>query len=205
MNRKMILGKKIGMTQIFDENGRVIPVTVIHSEGCKLIKKVQYDTKNSVLLGYESVSDKKLTKPLQGFFKKQKSGGFRFLAEFEVSDDFDSEDGSDLGVNLFDEGDSVSIRSKSIGRGFSGTIKRWNFSRGPMTHGSKSHRIPGSIGGGTTPGRVIKGKKMSGQHGNAYTTVKNLTIVKIDSDSNLLFVKGSVPGKKNNLVYIRGC
>jgi large subunit ribosomal protein L3 len=203
MNRKVLLGKKIGMTQIFDENGKVIPVTVIHSEGCKLIKKVHYDTKSSILVGYEVVPDKKLTKPLQGFFKKQKSDGFRFLAEFEVSADFDPVDGAELGVHLFDEGDTVSIRSKSIGRGFSGTIKRWNFSRGPMTHGSKSHRIPGSIGGGTTPGRVIKGKKMPGQCGNAYTTVKNLIVVKIDSNNNLLFLKGSVPGKKNNLVYIK--
>ena len=180
-----LLGNKIGMTQIFDETGNIIPVTILKVGPCIVteVKTTEKNGYNSIQVGYGDVSSKSLTE-----FRMNKE------SEFKI--------GQVLNVDAFEPGQLINIQGKTIGKGFSGLQKRHNFTRGPMTHGSKNHRAPGSIGMGTTPGRVLPGKKMAGQLGNKIITIKNLKVIQINSEENILVIKGSVPGKPGNLLSI---
>jgi len=199
-----LLGNKIGMTQIFDESGDIIPVTILKVGPCVVtqIKTQLKDGYDTIQIGYGNVSSKALTQPELGHLQKSNIQPLRYLKEFRINEDTKLKLGQVLSVDLFKSGQFVNIQGKSIGKGFSGLQKRHNFTRGPMTHGSKNHRAPGSIGMGTTPGRVLPGKKMAGQLGNKIITVKKLKIVQINLEENILVVKGSVPGKPGNLLSI---
>lgn len=200
-----LLGNKIGMTQIFDESGNIIPVTILKVGPCVVtqVKTVLKDGYNSIQIGYGKISSKSLTQPELGHLQKSKIQPLKYLKEFRLNENLDQfEIGQILNVESFSVGQLINIRGKSIGKGFSGLQKRYNFARGPMTHGSKNHRAPGSIGMGTTPGRVLPGKKMAGQLGNKVTTIKKLKVIQTNSDENILVVKGSVPGKPGNLLSI---
>ena len=201
---KGLLGNKIGMTQIFDESGNIIPVTILKVGPCTVtqIKTTLKDGYDAVQIGYSNIASKYLTQPQLGHLQKSKIQPLKYLKEFRTDKIDDITIGQILTVQNFEPGELVNIQGKTIGKGFSGLQKRHNFSRGPMTHGSKNHRAPGSIGMGTTPGRVLPGKKMSGQLGNKITTVKKLEIIQIDEKENILIVKGSVPGKPGNLISI---
>src|SRR6478672_12081146 len=192
------------MTQIFDEFGNIIPVTILKVGPCIVtqIKTKEKDGYNSIQLGYGNVSTKSLTQPELGHLQKSNIQPLKYLKEFKVDENDSFQIGQVLDVNSFVPGQLVNIRGKSIGKGFSGLQKRHNFSRGPMTHGSKNHREPGSIGMGTTPGRVLPGKKMAGRLGNVQVTVRKLTIVRVDAEQNLLLIKGAVPGKAGALVNV---
>lgn len=199
-----LLGNKIGMTQIFDESGNIIPVTILKVGPCVVtqIKTKSKDEYDSIQIGYGNVSNKSLTQPELGHLQKSNIQPLKYLKEFRISEDSEFKIGQVLNVDSFLPGQLVNIRGKSIGKGFSGLQKRHNFSRGPMTHGSKNHRAPGSIGMGTTPGRVLPGKKMAGQLGNKITTIQKLKVIHINSEENILVIKGSVPGKPGNLLSI---
>jgi large subunit ribosomal protein L3 len=199
-----LLGNKIGMTQIFDEFGNIIPVTILKVGPCVVtqVKTKSKDGYNSIQIGYSKVSKKSLTGSELGHLRKSDIQPLKYLKEFLVEDPTEFEVGQVLKVNLFEAGQLVNIKGKTIGKGFSGLQKRHNFSRGPMTHGSKNHRAPGSIGMGTTPGRVLPGKKMSGQLGNKVTTIQKLKIIQLNLEENILVIKGSVPGKPGNLLSI---
>ena len=192
------------MTQIFDEAGNAIPVTVVQAGPCVVtqIKTAQTDGYAAVQVAYGSASDKALTKPQLGHLRRAGAAPLRHLKEYRV----DAVDGFELGqaltADVFEAGQLVDVSGTSIGKGFAGYQKRHNFHRGPMAHGSKNHRAPGSIGAGTTPSRVYPGKRMAGQLGNAKVTVRKLSVVKVDSDRNLLVIKGAVPGKKGALLSI---
>ena len=199
-----LLGNKIGMTQIFDELGNIIPVTILKVGPCVItqIKTENLDGYKAVQIGYSNVSNKKLTQPQLGHLQKSNIQSLKYLKEFSVEDENMFEVGQTLNVDIFSPGQTVTVTGKTIGKGFAGLQKRYNFSRGPMTHGSKNHRAPGSIGMGTTPGRVLPGKKMAGQLGNKIATVKKLKIVQLNLKENILVIKGSVPGKPGNLLSI---
>ena len=199
-----LLGNKIGMTQIFDESGNIIPVTILKVGPCVVtqIKTKSKDGYDSIQIGYGDVSNKLLNQPKLGHLQKSNIQLLKYLKEFKVSQQDEFEIGQVLNVESFSPGQFVNIKGKTIGKGFSGLQKRHNFSRGPMTHGSKNHRAPGSIGMGTTPGRVLPGKKMAGQLGNKITTIKKLKVIQINSEENILVIKGSVPGKPGNLLKI---
>jgi len=199
-----LLGNKIGMTQIFDESGNIIPVTILKVGPCVItqVKTKSKDGYDSIQIGYGNVSSKALTQPELGHLQKSNIQPLKYLKEFKVNETNEFEIGQVLNVDSFSPGQLVNIRGKSIGKGFSGLQKRHNFTRGPMTHGSKNHREPGSIGMGTTPGRVLPGKKMAGQLGNKITTIKKLKVIQINSEENILVIKGSVPGKPGNLLSI---
>jgi len=199
-----LLGNKIGMTQIFDESGNIIPVTILKVGPCVVtqIKTKSKDGYDSIQIGYGKISSKSLTQPKLGHLQKSNIQPLKYLKEFKVNDQDEFEIGQVLNVDRFLPGQFVNIKGKSIGKGFSGLQKRHNFTRGPMTHGSKNHRAPGSIGMGTTPGRVLPGKKMAGQLGNKTTTIKKLKIIQINSEENILVINGSVPGKPGNLLSI---
>lgn len=199
-----ILGKKIGMTQIFDEDGAAIPVTVIQSGPCTVtqIKNFSNDGYNAIQVGFLTKKLKNTNKAEQGHFNKSGSLPKRILKEFKVESIDNFTLGQEIKVDSFEVGQFVNVTGRSIGKGFTGLQKRHNFSRGPMTHGSKNHRLPGSIGAGTTPGRVLPGKKMAGQHGNKTVTVSKLKVLNIDSKENLLLLKGAIPGKPGNIVSI---
>ena len=200
-----LLGNKIGMTQIFDESGNIIPVTILKVGPCIItqVKTVLKDGYNSIQIGYGRISSKSLTQPELGHLQKSNIEPLKYLKEFRLTPtDNEFQIGQILRVDSFLAGQLVNVRGKSIGKGFSGLQKRHNFARGPMTHGSKNHRAPGSIGMGTTPGRVLPGKKMAGQLGNKITTVKKLKIIQANGEENILVLKGSVPGKPGNLLSI---
>jgi large subunit ribosomal protein L3 len=199
-----LLGNKIGMTQIFDELGNIIPVTILKVGPCVVtqIKTKSKDGYDSIQIGYGNVSSKSLTQPELGHLQKSNIQPLKYLKEFRVTEDCKFEIGEVLNVNAFSSGQLVNVRGKNIGKGFSGLQKRYNFSRGPMTHGSKNHRAPGSIGMGTTPGRVLPGKKMAGQVGNKITTITKLKVIQVNLEENILVIKGSIPGKPGNLVSI---
>lgn len=199
-----LLGNKIGMTQIFDESGNIIPVTILKVGPCVVtqIKTKLKDGYDSIQVGYGNVSSKSLTQPELGHLQKSNIQPLKYLKEFTITEDCEFKIGQILNVDAFLPGQLVNIRGKNIGKGFSGLQKRYNFSRGPMSHGSKNHRAPGSIGMGTSPGRVLPGKKMAGQVGNKITTVAKLKVIQINSKENILVVKGSVPGKPGNLLSI---
>ena len=199
-----LLGNKIGMTQIFDESGNIIPVTILKVGPC-VITQVKTQTKDgydSIQIGYGDVSNKALTQPELGHLQKSNIQPLKYLKEFRVTSDNEFQVGQVLKVDSLSPGQLVNIRGKSIGKGFSGLQKRYNFARGPMTHGSKNHRAPGSIGMGTTPGRVLPGKKMAGQLGNKIATIQKLKVIQINPEENILVIKGSVPGKPGNLLSI---
>jgi large subunit ribosomal protein L3 len=202
-----ILGTKLGMTQIFDEAGFAIPVTVIKAGPCIVtqIKNPETDGYSAVQIGYGQIASKNLTKPELGHLQKSDSPPLRHLKEYKLNSTTDSDlkVSDKVTVNLFTVGQTVCVSGKSIGKGFAGTIKKYGFTRGPMTHGSKNHREPGSIGQGSTPGRVFPGKKMAGRLGGKQTMVKNLTVVHVNPENNLLVVKGTVPGKTGNLLSIK--
>jgi large subunit ribosomal protein L3 len=199
-----LLGNKVGMTQIFDESGNIIPVTILKVGPCIVtqVKTKSKDGYDSIQIGYGNLSSKALSQPELGHLQKSNIQPLKYLKEFKITEADQFSIGQVLNVDSFSPGQYVNIRGKSIGKGFSGLQKRHNFSRGPMTHGSKNHREPGSIGMGTTPGRVLPGKKMAGQLGNKITTIKKLKVIQINSEENLLVIKGSVPGKPGNFLSI---
>ena len=199
-----LLGNKIGMTQIFDEFGNIIPVTILKIGPC-VITQIKTNLKhgyNSIQIGYGITSSKNLTQPNLGHLEKSNIQPFKYLKEFRVDTPENFKIGQTLNLESFTTGQFVDITGKSIGKGFSGLQKRHKFSRGPMTHGSKNHRQPGSIGQGTTPGRVFPGKRMAGQLGNKKTKIKQLKIIQVNKDTNTLVIKGSVPGKPGNLITV---
>ncbi len=196
------LGRKIGMSQVFREDGRVVPVTVIEAGPCTVtqVKTRENDGYEAVQLGFGQT--KKANKPMRGHLRNGQP--VRYLKEVMADDPNEFEVGQTISVNIFEEGEKIDIIGRSKGRGFAGTIKRHGFGGGPRTHGQSDRaRAPGSIGGGTTPGKVFKGLKMPGHMGNVRTTAKRLEIIRVDTDRNLLLVKGGVPGGPNGLVQIR--
>lgn len=200
-----ILGTKLGMTQIFDgETGLSIPVTVVQAGPCTItqVKTTETDGYNAIQLGFLEVKEKALSKPELGHLDKVKASPLRHLKEYRVEDTSTYEAGATLQADLFSVGDIIDVSGKTIGRGFAGYQKRHNFKRGSMTHGSKNHRLPGSTGAGTTPGRVYPGKRMAGRYGGKQITVRKLQIVQIDTERSLLLIKGSVPGKPGALLSI---
>lgn len=202
---KGILGKKIGMTQVFTENGNVVPVTVIEAGPMNVlqIKTADVDGYNAIQLGYEDIKEKKVNKPKKGHFNKAQVSFKKHLTEFRVEDVSGYEVGQELKADLFEAGDKVDVSGVSKGKGFQGVIKRHGQSRGPETHGSKYHRRPGSMGGSSDPSKVFKGKKLPGHMGHKNVTVQNLEIVSVDVDKNLLLVKGAIPGPKGGLLTIK--
>ena len=201
-----VIGKKLGMTQIFDSEGLAVPVTVIKVDSTVVtqVKTVETDGYNAIQVGTIAAKEKHLTKAEIGHFKKNGLNNYRHLQEFRVENPADYKVGQeiDLAAALADV-QKVDVTGTSIGKGFQGTVKRHNFSRGPMAHGSKNHREPGSIGAGTTPSRVIKGKRMAGNMGNERVTIKKLKLVKVDNEKQLVLVKGAVPGPEGKLVTIK--
>lgn len=199
-----LLGNKIGMTQIFDESGNIIPVTILKVGPCIItqIKTEMKDGYNAIQVGYSNTSNKSLTQSELGHLQKSNIQPLKYLKEFRIDNVDEFEVGQVLNVDLLSINQLVNIKGKTVGKGFSGLQKRYNFTRGPMTHGSKNHRAPGSIGMGTTPGRVLPGKKMPGQMGNKLTTIKKLKVIQLSSEENILIIKGSVPGKPGNLLSI---
>ncbi len=200
-----VIGKKLGMTTIFDEQGLAIPVTVVKVDPIIVtqVKTVEKDGYNAIQVGTVAAKEKHLTKAQIGHLKKNKLENFRHLQEFRVENPSEYTVGQQIEVTVLDNVQKVDVTGKSIGKGFQGTVKRWNFGRGPMAHGSKNHREPGSIGAGTTPGRVIKGKNMAGNMGNERVTVTKLKLVKVDAENSLILIKGSVPGSEGKLVTIK--
>ena len=200
-----VIGEKLGMTQVYDEQGLCIPVTVIKVDPLTVtqVKTVETDGYNAIQVGVVPAKEKHLTKAQIGHFKKNNLENFRHLQEFRVDNPADYTVGQKIDLGVLSEISKVDVSGKSIGKGFQGTVKRHNFSRGPMGNGSKNHRAPGSIGAGTTPGRIYKGKRMAGNMGNEKVTVSKLSVVKIISDKNLLLVKGSVPGPEGKLVTVK--
>ena len=199
-----LLGNKIGMTQIFDESGNIVPVTILKVGPCIItqIKTEMKDGYNAIQVGYSNTSNKSLTQSELGHLQKSNIQPLKYLKEFRIDNVDEFEVGQVLNVDLLSINQLVNIKGKTVGKGFSGLQKRYNFTRGPMTHGSKNHRAPGSIGMGTTPGRVLPGKKMAGQLGNKLTTIKKLKVIQLSSEENILIIKGSVPGKPGNLLSI---
>lgn len=202
---KGILGKKLGMTQIFTEDGTRIPVTVVQAGPCIVTQKKRQDVDgySAVQIGFESVDASSVNKPLLGHCTKSGHGVFRHLKEIKLANADDLNLGDTLTVEQFLPGDYVDVTGTSIGKGFQGVIKRWNFKGGRASHGSRFHRAPGSIGASATPSRVFKNKKMPGQMGNEKVTIQGLQIVRVDSADNLLLIKGAIPGHKNNIVIIK--
>ena len=199
-----VIGKKVGMTQIFNEEGLAVPVTVIKVDPIVVtqIKTVETDGYNAIQVGTVAAKEKHLTKAQIGHFAKNKLENFRHLQEFRVDNPQDYTVGQQIELSVLSDVQKVDVTGTSIGKGFQGTVKRHNFSRGPMAHGSKNHREPGSIGAGTTPSRVIKGKRMAGNMGNERVTITKLKLVKVDSENSLILIKGSVPGSEGKLVTI---
>ena len=204
--KKAIIGKKIGMTQIFDEVGNVIPVTIIEAGPCVVAQKktVETDGYSSVQLGFEDIADKKLNKAVKGHFAKANVAAKRHLKEFRLDDAANMNVGDIVSADTFVAGDRVDVTGTSKGHGFSGVIKRWNCHKLRMTHGvGPVHRQPGSMGANSSPSRIFKNKKMAGQYGNEEVTVQNLDVVRVDADKNLIAVKGAIPGAKGGIVFVR--
>lgn len=203
--KKALIGKKVGMTQIFDEEGKVIPVTVIEATPCTVtqIKTVEQDGYQAVQLGFGDVKEKKLNKPELGHLSKNKLAPKKYLREFRLDSIEGIKVGDELKADVFAAGDKVDIQGTSKGKGFQGVIKRHGQSRGPMGHGSMYHRRPGSMGPTSTPGRVFPGKNLPGHMGVETVTIQNLEVVKVDLDKNVILVKGSVPGTKGSILKIK--
>ena len=204
--KKAIIGKKIGMTQIFDENGNVIPVTLIEAGPCVVAQKktVENDGYNALQLGFAEVKEKHLTKAEIGHLRSAGISGKRYLKEFRLADCSTLSVGDVITVDTFAAGEKVDVTGMTKGHGYSGVVKRWNCHKLRMTHGvGPVHRQPGSMGANSSPSRIFKNKKMAGQYGNEQVTVLNLKVVKIDSEKNLIAVKGAIPGAKNGIVFVR--
>ena len=200
------LGKKIGMTRIYDIDGNAVPVTVLQAGPCTVtqLKTIDNDGYDAIQVGYGERKQKHLSKPLKGHFDKAGVEPKRILGEFEKVPGFDYQVGQSFHVGIFNEGDYVSVSGLSKGKGFTGVIKRHNFARQKKTHGTgHTERAPGSIGQASDPSRVFPGMRMAGQHGNAKVTIENLEIMKIDKENNQLLIKGAVPGAKNSTLFIR--
>ena len=200
-----LIGKKLGMSQLFSPDGEVTPVTVIQAGPCTVtqIKSVDRDGYNAVQLGFGERKPQRTKKPLLGHFKKSGKGPFAVLREVRVDDVGEFELGQEVSADIFQVGELVHVAGRSKGKGFAGTIKRWNFSRGPMSHGGMNKRPPGSIGCSASPSRVIKGRKMPGQMGNRKTTVKGLMVVDVRPQENIILIRGAVPGGRNGVVFIK--
>ena len=200
-----ILGKKLGMSQLFDDQGRAVPVTLIEAGPCRItqLKSADTDGYAAVQIGFQLIREKSINKPAKGHLSKSGDALLRHLREYRVENSSEFELGASITVDDFQQGQKVDVSGDTMGRGFAGYQKRHGFSRGPMSHGSKNHRLPGSTGAGTTPGRVYPGKRMAGRMGGKKVTTRGLEILKIDNDHNLLVVKGSVPGKPGSLLNIR--
>ncbi|MGD8254405.1 MAG: 50S ribosomal protein L3 [Syntrophobacterales bacterium] len=200
-----LIGKKLGMSQLFSPDGEVTPVTVIQAGPCTVtqIKSVDSDGYNAVQLGFGEKKPQRTTKPSLGHFKKSGKGPFAVLREVRVDDVGEFELGQEVSADIFQVGELVHVVGRSKGKGFAGTIKRWNFSRGPMSHGGMNKRPPGSIGCSASPSRVIKGRKMPGHMGNQMTTVKGLMVVDVRPEENIILIRGAVPGGRNGVVFIK--
>ncbi len=203
--KKAILATKVGMTQIFDEEGLVIPVTVLQAGPCVVtqVKTVENDGYEAVQVGFVDKREKLVNKPMQGHFDKAGVSYKRYVREFRFENSADYSPADEIKADIFAEGDHVDATAISKGKGYQGVIKRHGLHRGPMAHGSKFHRHQGSSGSATSPGRVFKGKKMAGQMGHVRVTIQNLEIVRVDADQNLILVKGSVPGPRKCLVTLK--
>ena len=203
--KKAILGTKIGMTQIFDADGKVIPVTVIAAGPCVVVQKktVDNDGYEAVQVGFGEVKEKALNKPMKGHFAKADVANKKYLKEFRLEDCASLNVGDEIKADVFEAGEKIDVTGISKGKGFAGPMKRWGLHRGPMSHGSGYHRGSGSMGACSNPGRVMKGKKLPGHMGVARVTVQNLEVVKVDAEQNLILLKGAVPGNKGGLVTIR--
>ena len=202
---KGLIGKKLGMTQIFDEQGKVIPVTVIEAGPCIVaqVKTIETDGYNAIQLGFGEVKESKINKPEKGHFAKSKLTPKKHLREFRLNSIENINVGDELKADIFGTGDQLDIQGTSKGKGFQGVIKRHGQSRGPMGHGSMYHRRPGSMGPTSTPGRVFKGKKLPGHMGSQTITIQNLEVVRVDLDKNVILVKGSVPGAKGAILKLK--
>ena len=200
-----ILGKKLGMSQLFDDQGRAVPVTLIEAGPCRItqLKSTDTDGYAAVQIGFQLIREKLINKPSKGHLGKSGDDLLRHLREYRVENSSEFKLGSTITVDDFEKGQKVDVSGDTMGRGFAGYQKRHGFSRGPMSHGSKNHRLPGSTGAGTTPGRVYPGKRMAGRMGGKKVTTRGLEILQIDANHNLLVVKGSVPGKPGALLNIR--
>ena len=203
--KKGLIGKKVGMTQIFDEKGNVIPVTVIETQGniVTQIKTVETEGYNAIQLGYGEIKDKHINKPRAGHFAKAKLANKKHLREFRLDSIEGIKVGDEIKADIFTAGEKIDVQGTSKGKGFQGVIKRHGQSRGPMGHGSMYHRRPGSMGPTSTPGRVFKGKKLPGHMGHVTVTIQNLDVVAVDMDKNVILVKGSVPGAKGAILKIK--
>lgn len=200
-----LLGKKIGMTQIFKDEGRIVPVTVIEAGPCQVlqVKSPDKDGYAAIQLGFDSKKEARVNKPQMGRFKKIKANPVRFIKEIKTGNLEGVKPADNITVDIFTAGDYVDITGTSIGKGFQGGVKRWHWKGGPKTHGSNSHRAPGSIGSSAEPSRVYKGQHLPGQMGNAKVTVQNLEVVEIDKENNLMLVKGAVSGPKGRYLIIK--
>jgi large subunit ribosomal protein L3 len=201
---KMILGRKVGMTQIFNEDGRIIPVTAIEAGPC-VITQIRLESTNgynAIQMGFGNIKNKNVNKPIKGHFDKAGVTPVRFLRELRIDNPQEYQVGQEINIETFKTGDLVDVTGISKGKGFAGTIKRWGFARGPMGHGSKNHRRPASTGA-KGPARVFKGKKSPGRMGGERVTIQNLEVVRVDADKNLLLLKGAIPGPKKGLVMIK--
>lgn len=203
--KKAILGTKIGMTQIFDETGKVVPVTVILAGPCTVVQKktVETDGYEAIQVGYGEVKEKQVNKPMKGHFAKADTANKKYLRELRLEDISAYEVGTEIKADIFEAGEKIDVTGISKGKGFAGPMKRWGLHRGPMTHGSGYHRGSGSMGACSAPGRVMKGKKLPGHMGVKKVTVQNLEVVKVVADENIILVKGAVPGNKGGLVTVR--
>lgn len=201
---KAILGKKIGMTQVFKEDGELVPVTVVESQGMVVVQKKteEKDGYNAIQVAFGSIKDKNVNKPQKGHFEKANIEYKKILKEFRVDNIDEYEIGQEIKVDIFAEGDKVDVYGVSKGKGTAGTVKRYGHSRGPETHGSKYHRAAGSLGASAYPAKVFKGMKSAGHMGHERVTVQNLEIVKVDPEMNIVLIKGAVPGPKKGLITI---
>ena len=202
---KNMMGRKVGMTQVFTEDGTVIPVSVVQAGPLYVVQKktVENDGYSAIQVGFGDIKERRVTKPKKGHFDKANVVYTKFLKEFLVDNADDYEIGQEIKVDVFSKGDKVDVTGTSKGKGTQGVIKRHGFSRGRETHGSKFHRMPGWLSAGTSPGKVFKGHKMMGRMGNEKVTTQNLEVIKVDSDKNLILIKGAIPGPKKGLVTIK--
>ena len=203
--KKAIMAKKIGMTQIFAENGNLVPVTVLEAGPCVIVQKktVENDGYDALKVGFIDAKEKQVNKPMKGIFEKVNVAPKKYVKELKLEDTSAYEVGAEIKADVFAEGDRVDVSGISKGKGYQGPIKRHGQQRGPMGHGSKSHRVVGSLSSGTTPGRVKKGKKMAGHMGSEMVTVQNLEIVRADAEKNIILIKGAVPGPKGSILVIK--
>ncbi len=201
---ELLIGKKLGMTQIFEESGNLIPVSVIQAGPCPIVqvKTPETDGYSAVQIGFGDIREKHVSKPLKGHFKRGGATPTRVLREFRVDDASQYKVGQSINASIFEGTERVHVLGVSKGRGFAGTIKRHGFTRGPETHGSHDHRQPGSVGQCAWPARIFKGKKMPGRMGGTNTKVKNLKLVQVDTENNLLYVRGAIPGATNGFVFV---